>query len=370
MAETNKSNLRVLMVTPRYFPFMGGVETHVYEVSRRLVERGADITVLTTDPSGDLPKEEEAAGVRIKRVRTWPAQRDYYMAPGVVSEIVRGRWDVVHCQGVHTLVPPIAMLAAGRAEIPYVLTFHTGGHSSGLRNKVRGAQWKALRPLLRQARRLVGVSSYEKDYFQKELGLPHEQFAVIPNGGHLPQAAENNINAGEKLIVSAGRLERYKGHQHAIAALPLVQKKYPQARLLILGSGPYEGELHKLAAQLNLTSSVEIKSVPSGDRAAMSALLSRASVVTLLSEYESQGISVVEALALGRPALVAYNSGLMQFADAGLARSVPPGAGTDIVAQAIIQQIEDPLVPGSVQLPTWDECADNLLQVYTSAARR
>ncbi|MBE3558221.1 MAG: hypothetical protein IMW89_03230 [Ktedonobacteraceae bacterium] len=42
------SGLRLLMVTPRYFPYMGGIETHVYEVGRRLAAAGVHVTLLTT----------------------------------------------------------------------------------------------------------------------------------------------------------------------------------------------------------------------------------------------------------------------------------------------------------------------------------
>jgi len=44
---------RVLMVTPRYFPYMGGTETHVHEVGRRLVQDDIDVTILTTMPQDD-----------------------------------------------------------------------------------------------------------------------------------------------------------------------------------------------------------------------------------------------------------------------------------------------------------------------------
>src|SRR5256885_198665 len=82
--------LRLLQVTARYFPYMGGVETHVYEVSRRMAEAGVHVTVLTSDPSGRLPVHEEKDGVHIQRVRAWPAERDYYFAPGVYPVIARG----------------------------------------------------------------------------------------------------------------------------------------------------------------------------------------------------------------------------------------------------------------------------------------
>jgi xanthine/CO dehydrogenase XdhC/CoxF family maturation factor len=48
------SSRRVAMVSVRYPPLLGGVETHVHEVARRMGANGLDVTVLTTDPGGDL----------------------------------------------------------------------------------------------------------------------------------------------------------------------------------------------------------------------------------------------------------------------------------------------------------------------------
>src|SRR5438270_1075286 len=113
MPDPDESNLlRVLMVAARYFPYVGGVETHVYEVGRRLARAGIEITVLTTDLSGQLPVAEELEGVQIRRVRAWPNNKDYYFAPGIYRFILQRQWDIVHCQGYHNLVAPLTMLAA------------------------------------------------------------------------------------------------------------------------------------------------------------------------------------------------------------------------------------------------------------------
>ena len=91
----------VLLVAARYFPYMGGMETHVYEVGQRLVRTGIRVTVLTTDLSGHLPIFEDVDGVKIRRVPAWPTNKDYYFAPDMYRVIVRGGWDLVHCQGYH-----------------------------------------------------------------------------------------------------------------------------------------------------------------------------------------------------------------------------------------------------------------------------
>src|SRR5579859_2973370 len=185
----DRSGLNVLMVTPRYFPHMGGIETHVHEVGRRLVRYGVNVTLLTTEPQElyhRFPREVEDEGMRVIRVKSWPPRRDYYIAPELYSLIKHGKWDLIHCQGCHTFVPPLAMLAARQAKLPYIVTFHTGGHSSPFRNKIRGIQWQLLRPLLAGASKLIGVSRFEADYFRQVLRLPSRQFTVIPNGSTLP----------------------------------------------------------------------------------------------------------------------------------------------------------------------------------------
>src|SRR5690242_16353310 len=112
--SSNGAAGRVLFVTPRYFPYIGGVENHVYQVASRLVRVGVDTTVLTTDHTGQLPAAERVQGIKVRRVRAWPAKEDYYFAPDIYRIITQERWDIVHVQSYHTFVAPIAMLAAWR----------------------------------------------------------------------------------------------------------------------------------------------------------------------------------------------------------------------------------------------------------------
>jgi len=207
--------------------------------------------------------------------------------------------------------------------------------------------------------------------------LPAERFVIIPNGAaHLPKVPEpaeagTNEANNAPLIVSIGRLERYKGHQRVIAALPKVLEQVPDARVRIVGKGPYESTLQKMVRQLRVADHVEIRPVPPGDGNGMASLIARANLVTLLSEHEAQGLAVMEALSLRRPVLVAGTSALQELADCGLARAVPLESTPEEVATAMITQLRQPLVPPqNVTLPTWDACATNLVALYQSIARR
>lgn len=369
--ENAPQRRRVLMVAARYLPLMGGIETHVHEVSQRLAHEGFAVTVLTTDPSGQLPAVERVNDVEIRRVRAYPAKRDYYFAPGIYRIITRGDWDLIHCQGFHTLVPPLAMFAAWRAGIPYVITSHTGGHSSRLRNTARTVQWMLLRPLLAHARKIVVVSNFEAEHFRKRLHLPEERFIVIRNGSYLPviSALADTAHKNSPLILSVGRLERYKGHHRIISALPKVLEQRPGTRLQILGTGPYEQTLRQLASNLEVAEYVDIRAVPPSDRQQMASLLSRADLVTLLSDYEAHPVSVMEALALRRPVLVADTSGLSELADGRTVRAISPESTPAEIATAVLLQLDSPLSMTEVHLPTWDDCTSELLSVYRSIGR-
>ena len=350
---------RVLMVTPRFFPQAGGVETHVFEVGRRVAAAGARLTVLTTDVSRSLAPRERLEGMEIVRVPAYPRSRDWYVAPTIARVIAGAGADVVHVQSYHSAVAPLAMLAARRRGIPYVVTFHSGGHSSGLRSRSRTMQLRALQPLLEGAARRIAVSAYEARRFEALNGA----IDIVPNGAELTLPSVLPVTIAG-LILSPGRLERYKGHHRVIEALPHLLSRVPEARLRIAGTGPYEPELHRRAARLGVADRVRIAGIPPGDRVGMATLLASASVVAILSEYESQGLSAVEAAALGRPLVVTDATALHELVERGVADGIPQNSRPEAVAVALERQLRRPAAATPQHLPTWDACASGVLRIY------
>ncbi|WP_375484340.1 glycosyltransferase family 4 protein [uncultured Jatrophihabitans sp.] len=365
--------LRVLEVAPRYFPDLGGTESHVHEVTTRMVhEPDLELTVLATDRSGRLPRTERAdEGFDIVRRRAYPQSRDYYLAPGIARVITRGDWDLVHFQGVHTFVPIVGMAAAARAGVPYVLTFHTGGHSAPSRTAIRDTQWRALTPLLRRARRLIAVSRYERTRFEQATGIDASHFTVIRNGGSLPELTEP-VSPVPGRIVSSGRLERYKGHHRVIEALPLLRQSDPDAHLVILGGGPYEGELRALADRCGVAEHVQIRQVDPRDRGAMARELAGAQVLAALSDYEAHPVAVMEGLTLGVPVVGFDVAGIGDLVEDGLVTGLPITAGAGQVAAAVATAMRGPRGDNlaATDFPTWDACARQLSEVYRAEARR
>jgi glycosyltransferase involved in cell wall biosynthesis len=365
--------IRVLQVVQRFYPELGGLETHVAEVTSRLRDMpDIEITVLTTDRTGELPQDGEINGVRVIRRQSWPREKDYYFSPGLVKVIRTGGWDVVHLQGGQTFVPLIGMLAALSARIPYVLTFHTGGYSTAGRSVMGWVRTRALAPLLSRAARLVAVSRFEKKSFAADTGIDSDHFSVINNGGALPPVPAG-VRPEPGTIVSSGRLEKYKGHHRAIQALPIIQRSVPGARLTILGGGPYESELRALAANLGVTDDVTIKHLPPTERAQMAAVLAGSSVMAALSSYEAHPVGIMEALALGLPVLGCDVAGIGDLVEDGLVRGIDVAAAPDEVAAALVEMLKEhsdggPRGPADFELPTWEGCAAALADVYRSVA--
>jgi glycosyltransferase involved in cell wall biosynthesis len=362
--------LRVAMVTARALPHMGGIETHVHEVSGRLAAAGVQVTVLTTDTSGELPPVEQVDGYEIRRWAAFPRSRDYLWSPGLFGFLrdAQSRFDVVHVQGVHTLVPPMALTAA-RNRIPTVLTFHTGGNSSALRNFIRPLQWKILGPLLRSTDALVAVCEYERRTFARALGVDESSIRLIRNGSQpLPIDASAPVTQGDPLVLSIGRFEEYKGHHRILRAMPDILRQAPGARLELIGSGPFEQQLRDMARELAVAERVSIRGFGPDQRGQLGRVVSDADVVCLLSEYEAHPVAVMEALGTGTGALLADTSGLTELGEQGLATLIALDASPAEVAAAVLALAAAPQTPPP-PLPTWDDCAAQLQALYREVAR-
>jgi glycosyltransferase involved in cell wall biosynthesis len=359
------------MVTPRYLPHIGGVERYVYELSSRLARCGIDVTVLTTDTTGELPRSEEQEGVRVLRVPAWPRRRDYCFAPDIYRTVSDGDWDIVHIQSYHTFVAPLAMLAARRRNIPYIVTFHGGGHSAWSRRIMRRPHWRLLRPLLANAARLVALAQFEVDVYGRRLGVPRDRFVLVPLATNFSRLAGVQPAASQPwpVVASVGRLERYKGHHRLIEALPHILERRPDVRVWIAGAGPYEEKLRRLAKKLEVEDRVDIHAIPASEPERMARELSAVALVVLLSEYETQPAVALEAIALGRPVLVLYATGLIELADRGWAASVSPGSTPREVAKAVLEQLAAPLARARVELPTWEDCAARHVELYLAVSR-
>jgi hypothetical protein len=107
-------NLRVPQVTPHCAPSVGGVETHVLEVCRRLHGEGIEVAVLTADETGSLSAREVLDGIAVQRVRAFPRGRDLLRLSGLALLIEGVAESASACR--HPAHEPEQASSGGRVE--------------------------------------------------------------------------------------------------------------------------------------------------------------------------------------------------------------------------------------------------------------
>ena len=343
---------RILQVAPRYPPRTGGVETHVSEISERLAARGHDVTVLTTDAGSDVPRREIRNDVRVRRLRGFAPGGAFHVAPGIALAVRRADPDIVHAHNYHSL--PVLFAAVGAGDARFVVTPHYHGGSA---DDFRDRLLELYRPFggwaLRRADEVIAVSDWERERLAADFGV---KATVIPNGLDVERFAEATPEERDRpYLLCVGRLEAYKGVQHAIRTMP----ELPEYDLLVAGSGEYRAELERIARDAGVADRVEFLGFVAADR--LPGLYAGAEAYLTLSRFESYGMTVAEALAAGTPCVVREAGALVDWTGREDCVAVAGVASDDVAASVRAAVGRD---APTAALPTWDDVTERVLGVY------
>ena len=117
--------MRILIILTYYRPHYSGLTIHAEREARALVERGHQVTVLTSRFDPDLPFQETRDGVRIVRPKVW-----FHISKGVIMPSMvywagklASQADVVHLHAPQLDAAPIALISRLLRK-PVVLTYH------------------------------------------------------------------------------------------------------------------------------------------------------------------------------------------------------------------------------------------------------
>ncbi len=361
--------MKILMVTPHFYPHMGGIERHVACIGESLIATGHKVTVATVDHEGRLPREEAVNGLRVIRFRT--AGKGVYNVPlSMLAYLAReGRaYDAVHAFNYGALPLFFATIACGKRCV-VTPCYHRRGHSS-FASRLRKAYDPFAKVALKRAGRIVCLSKGEVQELSFSLGISQKGMMIIPSGStvaasHTPMTRV--APDGERVILSVGRLEEYKHIERAIEAMMHLGNRYI---LVIVGDGPDRDRLTKLALLLGLGDRVRFEGRVSDYE--LKTLYRRASVVVTFSDSESFGITVLEALHYGKRVVCsdipAFRDFREEFPQAvSLAGASKSAKG---VAWLMHQAADRPaLAPLDLNEYSWQSIAARLAQVYASLNR-
>jgi len=295
--------MRILHVSPGFYPRIGGVEYVVKSVSERLVKMGHEVTMLAGEPNINEPREEEISGVKVIRWPTWSTGGAYHfpMKRGslkqIFSELLRDV-DVVHVHSVHSIFTVSTGLIAvdSACDVKVVVTphYHGTGHTA-LRRLLWLVWRRKVSELLGRANVVHAVSGRERALVLKHYPHIREKVVVIPNG--VDEDVYNYKWCGQNsdFMVYAGRIEKYKRLELAVNVA-----KEMRLKLLIIGQGNYRDKLKRYAEKVYRGGVEFLEPQPRGRYLE---LLSQARYAINPSRHEAFSIFIAEALAMRTPAI-------------------------------------------------------------------
>lgn len=357
--------LRILMVTPRYYPQRGRLENHVQQVAQRLVHAGHDVTVLTSSNNQRFAYPEQMAGVKIQRVADGLEEATYDAALDLYNTIRYGQWDIVHLQSSHTMLGLLGMYGAWQARIPYVVTLHGGDYATDPHHPLYTVQHDLLPPLLGRAARLIAPTQFAIDYYSQRLQLPIERFSLLPNGADSERYPDRRASEQAVVITALGRTESTLGQHRMIAAMPHILDHYPCARLHILGENLNQAVLKQQALVLGVANHVEITAIPAFNESTLEAITADTTVITTWGQDHPYLAALLTAMS-PKPAVLIGSGKLPaeHTPPVEQVRLVDTASTPQELAIAVLDQVYCAVTEARRYLPTWDDCVDELLCLY------
>ena len=300
--STNRSDggVRVLLLCES-LALTGGVERFVCQLGSDLAARGMNVAVGSADAAGTPVAFALGAGVRVNHDdsanrpaagatagpgRAWRLLKAQWRVGRALGGIVRrDRPDVILLNGLVAACATLALQPQLAKRAICCDHNHFGA---------RSRFWQALRALLYP--RVAAVVSLTQADLPRFASL-NANTRVIANASMFT-AAEPALPAAP-IVLAVGRHQAQKGFDLLLRAWVDVVAAMPAARLRIVGVGPLGAELAALAAELGVAASVEWLPPTPG----IEAIYRESAVFVLSSRYEGMPLALLEAQALGVPAV-------------------------------------------------------------------
>ena len=328
LREKRVERMHVVFLTHDYPPFtFGGVGTFVENLARPLSEAGIRTTVLCGYPMQFKPSYRQASAERNEAVDiirfpypNLPPRHLFFQLLNfskLRDTIRKMQADVVHGQGGSTFPAILAL----RTLAPAVVTFHDSPKSEetlALRSLTRGGSlsdfltyalgyplWSStFRMELRLSKVAVAVSKALRSDLLTEMGKQYsEKLYTIHNGVDTDRLIARYQQFGSTIeergdtILFAGRLFWRKGIYDLVRIAESLQRKRPNLKLLVHGTGPLLRTITDDIERLGLRN-MEIKGFTSPRTLIEN--MKRSSFILLPSAYEAYPMIILEAMCLGK----------------------------------------------------------------------
>jgi len=322
--------VKIGFFTDTYFPQVSGVATSIKTLKDELEKNGHQVYIFTTTDPNAKGFEEDV--IRMPSV-PFVSFKDRRV-------VVRGMWyaylvakelelDLIH---THTEFGAglLGKMVGKKLKIPVIHTYHTM-YEDYLHYIAKG---KVLRPShVKFFSRLftnhsTGVVCPSQRVIEKlrEYGVT-APMRIIPTGIELDKFRRLDITeemitdlrkrlgltAENMMLLSLSRISYEKNIQAIIKGLPKIMQRFPKARLVIVGNGPYVEDLKELARELQVLDMIQFTGEVPNEEVAI--YYKAADYFVSASTSETQGLTYTEAMAAGVQCVVEGNAYLNDLFD-------------------------------------------------------
>jgi glycosyltransferase involved in cell wall biosynthesis len=408
--------MKVLHISPTYFPAVGGAEVHLQAISEALARRGHEVTVLTTNVrshwdlwagrSGNLPEKEIIGGVEVHRfspessslgraLEKWVQLKGGWRSASwaigtealemllqgpaafsLIPAVLNSRADIVAAMNWYWRPAYLTYLARKlkRFTLVGIPLFHT-------------AQAWCERPIYQKmvaaCDAIVVNTSYEGQFAQQRgakrvevagVGLDPQAFARCSG-----QEIRARYGLGRFPVIGfVGRQDRKKGVFRLIEAMRSVWKWNKEVRLVLAGSrSPDDKDLDGLIANLAESQKARIINIGTFNEKDKGSLFEAFDVFALPSTEESFGIAYLEAWACGKAVIGARIGPTQCVIDEGVDGLMVDPHDPEDLAQALIRLLADrdrrdrmgrSGRAKTMEHYTWDKVIDRIERLYLDLA--
>jgi glycosyltransferase involved in cell wall biosynthesis len=343
--------MRILQVIPYFNPKFGGDVNSTYLVSKKLSDRGHEVTVLTTDFQFDSSYAQQLENIDVIPIECSFNLGLFLFSPKMkvwLSENLL-KFDIIHMQNYRSYQNAVVSNYAQKFKIPYILqargTIPAHFDKQNLK-KLFDFIWGAT--ILRNAQKFIASTEEEQKQY-KSLGIPGEKITIIPNGidltlfAVLPQKGMFKLKYGiakeEKLVLFLGRIHKIKGIDLLIEAFSNVQEVIPDVTLVIAGPDDgYKKDVQKVIEVFNISNKV-LFTGPLYGQDKLSAYVD-ADVYVLPSIHESFSNTILEAWACSTPVILTETCALSTIAQhAGIVIKRTPIELSKAIKRIIVDEV-------------------------------
>lgn len=296
------------MMTDSWFPTRDGVVTSITIIKESLEALGHEVFIVAPEPEKEFRQE----GVYYFPAVRFRSYEGYYVPilPSNKMEVLREiDPDVIHIHGVATMALR-GLVCGHELGIPTVMTFHTmvddaAKYYSPIKippETMEKLIWIYLRQILKRMDVVVTPTACIGEEL-KSRGAVCRNLVTIPTGTNTaefhPGIASDDIRRrhgleGKRVAIHVGRISYEKELDMVVRAMQRID-----ATLLVTGKGPAKADIEKLVEDLGPQDKVVFTGfVPDSE---LPAYYNAADIAVSASKFETQGLSILEAMASGKP---------------------------------------------------------------------